>query len=72
MQRERRAWVYRRAFPTRFDKAVRAQSIRGRMAIDGLYVPQNAAWYPDFGSDAAASSCLITVFMLGPICSFRA
>ena len=42
MQRERQAFVYRRAFPTRGDKAVRAQSIRGRMALHGLYVPQNA------------------------------
>lgn len=44
MQRERQAYVYRREFPTRADKAVRAQSIRGRMAIDGLYVQQSAAW----------------------------
>lgn len=46
MQRERSAYVYRRAFPTRGDKAVRAQSIRGRMALEGLYVPQGAAWLP--------------------------
>ena len=51
MQRERNAWVYRREFPTRGDKAVRAQSIRGRMALDGLYVPQNAAWLSDFRSE---------------------
>ena len=51
MQRERTAWVYRREFPTRGDKAVRAQSIRGRMALDGLYVPQNAAWLSDFRSE---------------------
>lgn len=37
-QRERKAFVYREAFPTRGDKAVRAQSIRGRMALDGLYI----------------------------------
>jgi hypothetical protein len=30
MQRERQAFVYRRDFPVRGDKAVRAQSIRGR------------------------------------------
>lgn len=47
-QREREAWTYRRQFPTRGDKAVRAQSIRGRMAIEGLYVPIKAPWYPDF------------------------
>ena len=51
MQRDRQAWVYRREFPTRYDKAVRAQSIRGRMAVDGLYVPQEAAWLPDLRSE---------------------
>ena len=51
MQRDRQAWVYRREFPTRHDKAVRAQSIRGRMAVDGLYVSQNAAWLPDLRSE---------------------
>src|SRR5262245_7065201 len=51
MQRERQAWVYRRDFPVRADKAVRAQSIRGRMALDGLYVPQSAAWLPDLRSE---------------------
>lgn len=50
-QRERQAFVYRRQFPTRGDKAVRAQSMRGRMAMDGLYVPINAAWYPDFRAE---------------------
>ena len=34
--REPQAYVYRREFPTRGDKAVRAQSITGRMALDGL------------------------------------
>lgn len=54
MQRERQAYVYRRDFPVRADKAVRAQSIRGRMAIDGLYVPQSAAWLPDLRSELLA------------------
>ena len=44
MQRERQAFVYRRDFPVRGDKAVRAQSIRGRMAVEGLYIPQDASW----------------------------
>jgi predicted phage terminase large subunit-like protein len=43
--RERRAYVSRRQFPTRGDKAVRAQSIRGRMALDGLYVSHQAPWF---------------------------
>ena len=47
MQRERKAYVYRSEFPTRADKATRARSIQGRMSIDGLYLPQGAAWLPD-------------------------
>jgi predicted phage terminase large subunit-like protein len=50
-QRERKAYVAREAFPTRGDKAVRAQSIRGRMALEGLYVPVNAPWYPALRSE---------------------
>jgi predicted phage terminase large subunit-like protein len=41
--RERGAWTHREVFPTRGDKSVRAQSIRGMMALKGLYVP-NAPW----------------------------
>ena len=50
-QRERQAYCYREQFPTRGDKAVRAQSIRGRMAAEGLYVPVNASWYPALRSE---------------------
>jgi predicted phage terminase large subunit-like protein len=50
-QRERKAYCYRQQFPTRGDKAVRAQSIRGRMALEGLYVPTGASWYPTFRSE---------------------
>lgn len=50
-QRERRAWVKRTTFPTKGDKAIRAQSIRGRMALNGLYVPVHAPWYPSFRSE---------------------
>jgi predicted phage terminase large subunit-like protein len=46
--RERHLYIARAQFPTRGDKAVRAQSIRGRMAMDGLYVPIHAPWYPEF------------------------
>jgi predicted phage terminase large subunit-like protein len=49
--RERKAFVSRDQFPTRGDKAVRAQSIRGRMALDGLYVPRDAAWKADLVSE---------------------
>lgn len=50
-QRDRKAYVAREPFPTRGDKAVRAQSIRGRMALEGLYVPIAADWYPSLRSE---------------------
>lgn len=50
-QRERKAFVFREAFPTRGDKAVRAQSMRGRMALEGLYVDESASWYPALRSE---------------------
>lgn len=49
--RERKAYVAREQFPTRGDKAIRAQSIRGRMALEGLYVPADAPWLADFRSE---------------------
>ncbi len=50
-QQERRAYVSREAFPTRGDKAVRAQSIRNFMALEGLYVPIHAPWYAAFRAE---------------------
>src|SRR6187200_3684219 len=47
-QRERKAYCYRQQFPTKGDKAVRAQSIRGRMALEGLYTPTTAPWFAEF------------------------
>lgn len=47
---ERRAYCYRRQFPSRHDKAVRAQSIRARMSMKGLYLPI-APWRTDFESE---------------------
>lgn len=44
---ERRVWVNREQFPTRGDKAVRARSIQGRLALDGIYYPKNAPWVAD-------------------------
>lgn len=43
--------VFREQFPTRGDKAVRAQSIRGRMAMQGLHVPADAPWMADLVSE---------------------
>ncbi len=49
--RERQAYVARHAFPTRGDKAVRAQSIRGRMALDGLHLPRAVPWRQGFAAE---------------------
>lgn len=46
--RERQLFIARAKFPSRTDKSVRAQAIRGRMAMDGLYVPMHAPWFPEF------------------------
>jgi predicted phage terminase large subunit-like protein len=45
---ERKIPLYRQQFPTRHDKAVRAQAIRGRMSLAGLHVPVQAPWYAAF------------------------
>lgn len=50
-QRDRQAFVMREQFPTRGDKAVRSQSIRGRMALDGLYIAHDAPWRADLISE---------------------
>lgn len=48
---ERSAFVVREQFPTRGDKAVRAQSIRARMAMNGLYLRPSEPWRADFQSE---------------------
>jgi predicted phage terminase large subunit-like protein len=42
---ELNAWCARRQFPTRGDKAIRAQSMRGRMAMGGLRVRRDAGYF---------------------------
>jgi predicted phage terminase large subunit-like protein len=49
--RERQAYCFREQFPTRGDKAVRAQSIRGRMAMEGLFIRPDAPWKAEFISE---------------------
>jgi predicted phage terminase large subunit-like protein len=44
---ERHLYIARAQFPTRGDKSVRAQSIRGRMAMGKVYFPLGASWYPE-------------------------
>lgn len=41
------AYVAREQFPTRGDKAVRAQSFRGLIATRGLYIHKDAPWVTD-------------------------
>lgn len=51
-QRARKAWCAREQFPTRGgDKAVRAQSIRGRASLAGIYYQADAPWWPDLRSE---------------------
>lgn len=46
--RKRKAYCAREQFPVnKGDKSIRAQSIRGRMGLHGLYVPMNSEWWPD-------------------------
>lgn len=47
----REAYVAREQFATRGDKAIRAQSIRGRMALSGIFIPKDAAWKADLLSE---------------------
>lgn len=42
------SYTVREQFPTRGDKAIRAQSIRGRMAMAGLHIQRDAPWLADF------------------------
>lgn len=49
--RERSAYTAREQFPTRGDKAIRAQSFRGLLATRGLRVPAMAAWRGEFESE---------------------
>lgn len=48
---ERKLYIARAQFPTRGDKRIRAQSIRGRMAMCGLRVPLGAPWYADLKTE---------------------
>jgi predicted phage terminase large subunit-like protein len=48
---ETASYVAREQFPTRGDKAVRAQSFRGRIAMSGLHIPRDAPWKSDVISE---------------------
>jgi len=44
---ERGLYIARAQFPTRGDKSIRAQSIRGRMAMLKVYFPSRKPWYAE-------------------------
>jgi predicted phage terminase large subunit-like protein len=48
-QRQRGIYVAMEMFPTKGDKSVRCQSIRGRLAVggSGMIVPTHAEWWPE-------------------------
>lgn len=51
MMQEKKAYTVREQFPTRGDKAIRCQSIRGRMEVDGLYVQKDAPFLPELEAE---------------------
>lgn len=48
---EKQSYVAREQFPTRGDKAVRAQSFRGRIASTGLHIHRDSVWKSDLISE---------------------
>lgn len=63
----RRAYAYTEVFPTKGDKAVRAQSVRSRMAMEGLHVPTGAPWYPAFRSELLSFPAFGPAFNSGEV-----
>jgi phage terminase large subunit-like protein len=53
---ERKAWGASNLerFPTKFDKAVRAQAIRAYAELKGVRIPTGSAWWPDLQSELLA------------------
>ena len=46
-QRQRSIFCAMEMFPTKGDKSVRCQSIRGRLAVGNMIVPTHAEWWPE-------------------------
>lgn len=51
---ERRVYFARRGFPSVKDKATRAQTVIGRMAMGMVYFPKAAPWYPALEAECLA------------------
>lgn len=49
--KEANVWTSRKPFASKHDKAVRAQSIRGKIAQHGLWLPANAPWRKDLEAE---------------------
>jgi predicted phage terminase large subunit-like protein len=52
-QYARNASVAMEMFPTKGDKSIRCQSIRGRLALSGMLVPTYAEWWPACRAEAS-------------------
>jgi predicted phage terminase large subunit-like protein len=48
---QRRQWCHVHTIPSRHAKEIRAQSIAGRAAVRGLFLPAQASWLADFVSE---------------------
>jgi hypothetical protein len=46
-QQKRNIYVAMEKFPTKGDKTIRCQSIRGRLATNPMLVPMHAPWWPE-------------------------
>jgi predicted phage terminase large subunit-like protein len=51
---QRRIYAAVETIPSRHTKEIRAQSIAGRMAVRGLFLPAQASWLADFVSELLA------------------
>jgi predicted phage terminase large subunit-like protein len=52
--RERKIPLFVEPFAPLVDKVIRCQSIRGKLALDGMRVPTKAVWYPAFMQEVLA------------------
>jgi predicted phage terminase large subunit-like protein len=50
-QREKKAWCWRKQFPSHKDKTARCQSISGRMSEGMVHFPRNEGWAQDMISE---------------------
>ena len=73
-QRERRIFVAMEMFPTRGDKAIRCQSIRGRLAVGGgILVPTHVEWWANVRAEllsafaGAHDDCADALGLIGQI-----